>query len=176
MLTKTSQKFGKGLIRQTIMSFPNGSSGGSDGLVPQHLKDLTAIGLGKTADTLLASLSSFLDLVARGCVPPEVRPTFFGARLVALQKPDETVRPIAIGMTLRRLTSKLVNANIEADAADRLKPYQVGYSTKGGAEAAVHSLRRFVNGSTGNDVVLKVDLFQCLQLHQQGAYAEGYRS
>jgi hypothetical protein len=35
------------LIRKAITSFPNGSGGGPDGLLPQHLKDLTAWSLGR---------------------------------------------------------------------------------------------------------------------------------
>ena len=40
-------------------------------------------------------------------MPAQVRPLFFGASLVALEKKTGGVRPIAVGCSLRRLVAKI---------------------------------------------------------------------
>ena len=43
-------------VREAILSFPNGSAGGPDGLSPQHLKDLTSTSSEGDGPKLLKSL------------------------------------------------------------------------------------------------------------------------
>ena len=45
----------------------------------------------------LNCMASFCSIVLEGNVPEAVRPIFFGASLVALQKKSGGVRPIAVG-------------------------------------------------------------------------------
>ena len=97
-------------VAKAISSFPTGSAGGPDGLYPQHLKDLTSSSLGELAASLLSSLTRFINLVISGKVPLPVRPFFFGANLIGLNKPDGGIRPIAIGCTLRRLSAKCASS------------------------------------------------------------------
>ena len=57
-------------VQQAIKSFRNGSGGGPDGLLPQHLKDLTAEYLGETANSLLDALMDLLNnIIFAGKVP-----------------------------------------------------------------------------------------------------------
>ena len=91
-------------VARAIRSFPNGSAGGSNGLRPQHLKDLTEPLAGNAGKSLLTAL--FLpSLVIQGKVPT----SFFGANLIALEKKDwgggGAIRPIAVGCTLRCLVA-----------------------------------------------------------------------
>ena len=72
-------------VRGAIKSFPSGSSGGPDGLRPQHLKDMTEKQVG---GSLLASLTNFVNLILAGKVPVWVRPHLFGASLLAFAKKD----------------------------------------------------------------------------------------
>ena len=67
-------------LSAAIRSFPPGSSGGPDGLRPQHLKDLTEKQVG---GSLLASLTNLTNFILAGKVPEWVRPHFFGASLLA---------------------------------------------------------------------------------------------
>ena len=87
-------------VAQAIQSFPRGSAGGPDGLLPQHLKDLISASAGFGGKKLLTALTSFTNLVLSGDTPAQMRPLFFGATLTALNKKDGGVRPIAIGGTL----------------------------------------------------------------------------
>ena len=76
----------EGEIAQAIKSFPNRSTGRPDGLRPQHLKDLIATGAGGGCEALLRALVPFIELVLSGNTPVSIRPFFFGANLIALQK------------------------------------------------------------------------------------------
>ena len=128
-------------VTHAIRSFPAGSAGGPDLLRPQHLKDLLQVA-GDEDSAFLQSLSSFCSLVMEGRVPAQVRPLFFGASLVALEKKTGGVRPIAVGCSLRRLVAKIAGQMVVGDMAVLLSPRQLGYGVRGGAEAAVHATRK----------------------------------
>lgn len=49
---------------------------------------------------LLQSLASFINFILLGKVTHPVQHFFFGATLIALNKKDGSVRPIAMGCTL----------------------------------------------------------------------------
>lgn len=68
----------------------------------------------------------------------------YGASLCALDKKEGGVRPIAVGNTFRRLTSKLASASVRSKMAKRFTPRQVGFGIKGGCEAAAYATRTFI--------------------------------
>jgi len=76
-------------IATAVKSFPAGSAGGLDGLLPQILKDLLAPNLGEAASKLLAAIRDLANLVLREEVPTAIIPNLFGASLTALQKSQE---------------------------------------------------------------------------------------
>jgi len=90
-------------------------------------------------------------------VPDAVRPFFFGASLVALEKKLRGVRPITVGCTLRRLVAKIAGRMVVDDMADLLSPRQLGYGVRGGAEAAVHATRRYLMNLPSSHALLKLD-------------------
>ena len=73
----------------------------------------------------------------------QVCPFFFGASVIALNKKDGGVRPIAVGCILRCLVAKLACMSISKCMGTTLAPVQLGYGTSNGAEAAVHSASIF---------------------------------
>ena len=85
-------------VLSAIKSFPPGSSSGPDCLRPQHLKDMSERQVG---GTLIVSLTNFVNLILSGGAPDWVRQFVFGASLLAFNKKDGGLRPIAVGMTLR---------------------------------------------------------------------------
>ena len=141
-------------VLATIRSFPNGSAGGPDRLLPQHLKDLVQ---DQDESLLLSALTEFCILVLQGDIPLEVRPVFFGASLVALQKESGGVRPIAVGCTLRRLCAKVASRMVRDEMADLLSPRQLGFGVPGGSEAAVHAARQYVKKMPTSHSVVKLD-------------------
>ena len=91
---------------RSLRSFPAGSSGGPDGLRPQHLLDM--VSCKESGPNLLTSLTAFVNMVLSGSCPSQITPLFFGARLIVLGKKSGGVRPIAVGCVLRRLIAKCV--------------------------------------------------------------------
>jgi hypothetical protein len=142
-------------IKKAIQSFPNGSSGGPDGLRPQHLKDLL---LGAHDDhPLLAAITDLINLQLQGLTPSSVRSTIFGATLLAISKKTGGVRPIAVGYVWRRLTAKVACCYVKDASAALLTPRQLGFGITGGAEAAVRAARRYIDNMIPGQVFVKID-------------------
>ena len=147
-------------VRLAIQSFRNGSGAGHDLLLPQHLKDMISITQGEAADNLLEAITDFLNVVIlSGKLPEWMCPVFYGAKLIALSNSEgEGLRPIAIGMTLRRLAGKIVMSKLRSDCKQLLSSQQLGVGVIRGAEIAVHTLRRYVRSNDDIDkIVLKLD-------------------
>ena len=144
-------------VRRAISSFPNGSAGGPDGLRPQHLKDLTGPSASEGGVLLLRALTSLVILILKGGTPVQIRPFFFGAKLVALRKKLGGVRPIAVGCTLRRLAAKCASALALRELPDLLAPRQLGFGVSLGVDAAVHAARVYLQDLQSDQAIIKVD-------------------
>jgi hypothetical protein len=94
-------------VSKAIMSFPNGSSAGLDGIRPQHLKDLIGKSSCDAGQRLLSEITRLCNFMFSGKIISNFTPFIYGASLCALSKKDGGIRPIAIGSTFRRLASKL---------------------------------------------------------------------
>ena len=149
---------GEGDVRRAIASFKPGSAGGPDGLRPGHLVALTSRKAGEAGARLLASLTGFVNLVIGGRVPEFARPVFYGATLCALRKKDGGIRPVAVGSTLRRLATKVGAWPLSPVIGEALQPVQLGFSTRGGCEAAAHAARAYLGRAPGRRVFFKVDM------------------
>jgi len=151
-------------VRAAIMAFPSGSSGGPDGLRPQHLKDLVT---GNTeSESILDDVTDFVNLLLEGGTPEAVRPVLFGGALTAIAKKGGGVRPIAVGYTWRRLAGKVACSLVSQRAAALLAPRQLGVGVPGGAEAAVHAARRYLVNLPQEHILLKIDFsnaFNCVR-------------
>lgn len=145
-------------VRKALSSFRPGSAGGPDGLRPGHLSALISRKAAEAGGSLLASLTRFVNLMLRGEVPEFARSVLYGASLFALGKKDGGVRPIAVGSTLRRLATKVGAWPLSSGIGETLRPVQVGVSSKGGCEAAVHAARRYSRDALHRRVLFKVDM------------------
>ena len=141
-------------VIRSVKSFPNGSAAGIDGLKPQHIKDL--IGLSPASDdTLLKAIVDVSNLLMVGVCPVDIQPIIFGGNLTALLKKDDGIQPIAVGCLWRRLVAKCANTYASALINTYLSPRQLGVGVKGGAEAAVHAARRFIDSLQPDNVLVK---------------------
>ena len=91
-------------VKMAILSFPAGFSCGPDGIRPQHLKDL--IQCQEAGPNLHLALTLFTNTVLEVRCPCGIVAIFFGGRLIALTKKSDGLRPVVVGLTLRRLVSK----------------------------------------------------------------------
>jgi hypothetical protein len=138
-------------------SFPKGSAGGPDLLRPQHLMDMTSTSAGEGGHLLRQALTSFANFVLAGKVCKDIRPILFGANLLALTKGDGGVRPIAIGSTFHHLVAKVGCRSVVDRMKEYLSPLQVGFGTRIGAEAAIHSIRSYLSEIPSDFVMVKLD-------------------
>lgn len=145
-------------IVNAIKHFPVSSSGGIDGLRPRHLKDLISFSCGDAAEKLISASSKLVNVVRSGKICSDLLPVFYGAALIALAKKNGDIRPIAIGLTWRRLAGKIACFNIKDELSQRFSPTQNGFGIKGGAEAIVHAVRAFAEAHHPNPMaILKFD-------------------
>ncbi|XP_055353034.1 uncharacterized protein LOC129598964 [Paramacrobiotus metropolitanus] len=147
-------------ILEAIRAFPNGSAAGPDGMRPQYLKELTTVKNQETTKKLYSSLAGVTNIMLRGEVPLEIAKILYGANLFAFKKKDGGTRPIAVGTALRRIMSRTVSFR-SSHLNSVLQPVQLGFATKGGAEAAVHGARYFIEDAINGDrpqVFLKLDV------------------
>ena len=148
----------KFIVHKALMSFPNGSSVRLDGISPQNLNVWTAKSNGQTGLNLLRALTNLVNVILEGKVPFEYRPYFFGAKLIALKKPDGGLRPIAVGNTFRRLSAKCAGCHVFESRQARYGSRQVGVGTKRGAELASHVFRCLIESAQPKEnVILKID-------------------
>ena len=153
-------QFSSQQISEALSSFCNNSAGGLDGLLPQHLKDMTSACTGEQGKRLLEQLTSLVNYLAVHEVQQRVRQFFFGARLIGLAKKDGGIRPIAVGNAIRRLFGKVTCMAIKDRAASLFDPHQLGFGKARGAEGAVHATRRFLTSDSDSDkreLFLKLD-------------------
>ena len=107
--------------------------------------------------SLLSSLADLLTLTLEGRTPPAIRPLFFGANLTALRKKSGGIRPIAVGSTIRRLALKCACLYALESIPHLLSPHQLGFGVPGGAEAANHASRIYLNHLPPQKALLKID-------------------
>ena len=144
------------MVAKAFCSFPVASALGPCGLGVQHLPDACPPG---TSGTLHRHLAAVIALLANGQACESVAPVLCVAHLVAVPKPKGGVRPIAIGELLRRLTGKCLMSQLHTSARQHFFPAQVGVAVSGGAEAAVHAVRAWLDrhSHSQNKVLLKLD-------------------
>ena len=94
----------------------------------------------------LRLLSEVVLLMEKGGIPEDARPWVCGAALMALRKPNGSLRPVVVGETLRGLCSKVcVDLMGSSSLHSILEPIQVGVQTRFGCEAVVHTPRQWVH-------------------------------
>ena len=120
---------------------------------------MTASSNGEPRAKLVESIADFINLILLpGKVPKEVLPTFFGANLTTLKKPEGGTWPVAVGMTIGRLAAKIFMTKLKSFCENEFRPNQMGVGTPNGCEAVVHVVRTYVESADIQDeVLLKID-------------------
>jgi hypothetical protein len=138
--------------RRAMKSFQKGSASGPDGFHPQYYKDILTGPSDTAIGSFVDSYVSYAKIVISGKLAPEFAQYYTASNLIALNKLDGGIRPIAVGTADSRLTSKLVNFMVIDPASDYLVPHQVGVKVPGGADAIIHSANKIIK-----DNILRID-------------------
>ena len=148
-------------VRSAVQSFRPESAGGCIALRGQHSKDAITCRCPIAAEHALEKLTRLTNVLAAGECPLELVPFLAGAPLTALRKKDDSVRPIAVGETFRRLVGKcfIKSEEVASRFESLFVPRQLGVGVRGGAEVVVRSVNILCKkwGEDPSRAVLKVD-------------------
>ena len=135
-------------VLRCIRSFPKGTSCGRDGMRAQHLLDALSGEGSVTSMGLLSAITEVVNLWLGGLCPKVLAEFIASAPLTPLLKPDNGIRPIAVGAIWRRLVSKVAMKMVGKEMTQYLGNFQFGVGTPNGAEAVLHSATRFLTPFT----------------------------
>lgn len=119
----------EGKVKDVIKKCKNPTSGGISGYTGYFVR---CIGPSKEFVLFIQDLAKG---IGKGSVP--YKDMLLACRIIALQKPNNGVRPIAIGEIFYRLVA---NVLLNTFTEYTLLPYQLGVGTPGGTEPIVHAL------------------------------------
>jgi hypothetical protein len=139
-------------VRRLIRSSNNGSSAGPSGWGGNMLSCLVHSALCR------GGIIALLKDISNGHLPEEARQLLLASRLVGLAKPDNGVRPIAIGELFYRLAAVSAARKATPEAAALLTPHQYGLGVAGGAEQLLHSLQHTLTDKSSRLAALKIDI------------------
>ena len=110
-------------------------------------------------------------------VPESIRPRVCGAVIMAFRKPNGSLRPIAIGETIRRLTSKVAVDLITERAREIFEPLQLGVKSPNERGAIIHVARQWFSRSrTDPDkVAVSVDVSNAFNTVHRAAVLRAVR-
>ena len=112
------------------------------------------------AKELRERIAAFAKKIATEFVDPNTLEAYLTGRLLALDKsPGDAelqIRPIAVGEVLRRIVGKTIAWCLNTEIQKAAGPLQVSTGLKGGAEAAIHSMKKIFD-LEGTDAVILVD-------------------
>ena len=120
----------KEVVRQSRTGSARGPSGWTAELLHPCLDD----------DTNLEAFCLLFSRLISGTLPLETRQTLTASRLIALDKGEGKVRPIAIGELFYRLSAKLALRLHKDQIAKALEKHQYGVGKPGGMEIITHSI------------------------------------
>lgn len=117
------------------------------------------------ANHLSKAIASLVDLIKAGKVLKTIQPIFYGAKLTALLKKNNDIRPIAVGKGWRRLAGKVSCLHIKDPLSQILAPIQLGFGIRGGAEALVHAVRAFAKAEHSKPkAIVKFDFINAFDM------------
>jgi hypothetical protein len=141
-------------------SFKKGSAAGASGFSSDHYRQLL-FRSEKSGDvnTNLANASlKLVNLILQGRLPNEIAPFFASASLIALRKPDDGVRPIAIGEFFRRVVAKATMLYLKPQCPLIFENIQLGVNVPNACESIIHDLNSLAEqGELNTKVLLKID-------------------
>ena len=165
-------------ILREIKSFAVGSAPGRSCLRFEHLLDAFQCSVPLIAQHCLESVTSIVNLLLSGSACANVAKYICGAKLIALNKGDSEIRPIAVGELFRRIAAKVACTAVKNEAQRLLTPRQVGVAVSAACESVVHSVRDLISSHSHRTdmAVLKVDFSNAFNLIDRHTFIKEVRT
>ncbi|ETO34197.1 hypothetical protein RFI_02897, partial [Reticulomyxa filosa] len=143
-------------LTKYISKLSRSSSGGIDLFTAQHLIDLEPY---QNESSTLTNWAKVAQLIIEGRACADAQAIAYGARLIAIPKPDNTPRPIAVGSLLRRSAGAILLQRHSEQISKTLGPKQLGVNVKQGAEIFSHGFKAISKHIQTNNkgVLVKID-------------------
>ena len=142
-------------VKKAIFSFRDDASKGPFG---HSARDLKKFWKDNKSGQFRNVMRDFVNTWLAGKLSKEAAQSFNSANLIALNKGESDVRPIAIGEVLRRLVMKIAMEMKGFDVSAGFGNLQTGVRVAGGAEAIVYSVREYVELKKNNPDCLVVNI------------------
>ncbi|KAF2895624.1 hypothetical protein ILUMI_10547 [Ignelater luminosus] len=124
----------------------------------QILKDLLTVKEERIHERLTKGLLYFITMLLRSRTNTVIRPILFGASLTALKKKTCGIRPLAVGITFRRMAAKLVGQRIKKPITNELALHQLEVGIPRAAEIGAHAAWTYIKAKHKSPkVVLKLN-------------------
>ena len=137
-------------IRKSLRRLPRNSGPGPNGSRFEHWACLTA-----DEDAEMFGAEVIADFLIGNC-PAEALEANLGGRLMALNKSDGGIRPIAMGSTIRRIAAKAACAVLKPDIPAAVGTFQYGVGKSAGCEL-IHKLVTALTDEDQTRVVISYD-------------------
>ena len=127
----------------------------------------------------LQAYTKYSNVILSGKLPVVFQPFFSSARLIALNKADNGIRPIAVGNVDSHTISKLGCTFVIKDAQRYFSPLQIGVRVPGGANAAVHAINRIIEQDkqdAGKSILTRFCQGTCCSWRSQNRYQLWFHS
>ena len=153
-------------VLKEIASFAAGSSPGRSSLRFDDLREAFNCSVPLVAQNCLESFTSVVNIFLSGSAASAASKYVCGAKLIALNKHSDTIRPIAVGEIIRRIVSKVACSSVLSDASKILVPHQVGVGVPAACESVIHSVRDFIKANDHRDdmAMQKIDFTNAFNL------------
>ena len=102
---------------------------------------------------LREQIAKFAKIIASSVIDPTCLEAYIACRLIPLNK-NPGIRPIGIGEILRRIVGKAIGWTLNSDIQLAAGPLQASTDLKGGAEAAIHTMKDIFEADDTEGVIL----------------------
>ena len=121
------------------------------------------------SQTCMEGMRCILQDISGGHVPLAVRPYVTATRLIALAKPNNTPRPIAMAELFYRMAAVRAVRSVMDVAAQLLGPHQYGVGVSAGCEHIVHCMQHSLShiGMSGPQAAVKIDIRNAFNVCQR---------
>ena len=141
----TAVELPKATLLAALRTARRGAAAGPSGVTNEHLR------LVLTDAEEIRLLHGAAVRFARANIPPDILQAVRQGRMVALRKPNGSVRALVVGDIFRRLVSKALARHYAAQLQEACLPFQFGLSSRAGVPMPPNSYR---NRPPRNDLIV----------------------